>query len=105
MKYAIIHFQGKQMKVAVGDTIVTDLVAQKAGETVTADKVLLISDGENITVGQPFVQNATVSLEVVEHGHGPKIRVATYTAKSRHRKVHGHKQDLSSLKVVKILSK
>lgn len=102
MKYAIINLQGKQVKVTEGQTILVDQVDQEAGKSFKVDSVLLVADGDKITVGQPTVDKASVSLEVVAHSQSPKIRVATYTAKSRHRKVHGHRQDQSTLKVVSI---
>ncbi|MEO8581048.1 MAG: 50S ribosomal protein L21 [Patescibacteria group bacterium] len=105
MKYAIINLQGKQVKVYEGETILSDLVEHEVGTSFKADSVLLVSDDEKTTVGQPHLDSVSVSLEVISHGQSPKIRVATYTAKSRHRKVHGHRQDQSTLKVVSISSK
>lgn len=102
MKYAIINLQGKQVKVAEGETILTDLVSHEVGKQFKVDSVLMVVDGDKVTVGTPTLEKASVALEVVAHSQSPKIRVATYTAKSRHRKVHGHRQDQSTLKIVSI---
>jgi large subunit ribosomal protein L21 len=105
MKYAIINLQGKQVKVSEGETILADLVPHEVGKQFKADSVLMVADGNDVMVGTPVLDKASVSLEVVSHSKSPKLRVATYTAKSRHRKVHGHRQDQSTLKVVGISTK
>ncbi len=102
MKYAIIQLSGKQFKVQEGDVLDTPKLPYKEGEKVSVDEVLLVVDGKKQTIGTPFVKGAKVDLEVMEHAKEKKIRVATYRAKSRSRKVYGHKQPKSVVKVVKI---
>lgn len=102
MKYAIISLGGKQYKVSEGDQFTVDRLDAEVGKKIKAESVMLVGDGDNITVGTPAVDGITVSLEVISEEKGPKIRVATYTAKSRSRKVHGHRQHTSTVKVVSI---
>jgi large subunit ribosomal protein L21 len=64
--------------------------------------VLLVTSGDKTTVGTPVVAKASVKLEVLVHEKGEKIRVATFKAKSRYRKVKGHRQALTQVKVVSI---
>lgn len=101
-KYAIIQLLGKQFKVSEGETFVVDRLDQEEGSTFDVKDVLLVTDGDDIKVGAPTVEKAVVSLKVVAHGKGKKIRVATYKAKSKYRKVKGHRQHQSTVEVVKI---
>lgn len=103
MSYAIIQLQGKQYKVAQGDTLVVDRLPQEEKKNFDVTDVLLVSNGKAVTVGQPTVEKAKVTLSVQSHDKGEKIRVATYKAKSRYRKVRGHRQAQSTLLVEKIV--
>lgn len=103
MSYAIIQIVGKQFKVSEGDTITTDRITDKeVGDTINVTDVLLVADEKTSTVGTPTVADAQVTLEVMEHAKGEKIRVFKYKSKSRYRKTIGHKQLHTYLKVVKI---
>lgn len=101
-KYAVIQLLGKQHKVTEGETIVVDSVNQEPGKKFDITDVLLVVDGDKVSVGQPTVEKAKVTLSVVAQGKGEKIRVAKFKAKSRYRKVKGHRQLQSTLKVEKI---
>ena len=101
-KYAIIQLLGKQHKVSLGDTIVVDRLPQEEGKTFEIKEVLLVADGADLKIGQPLVEGASVSLKVLSHDKAKKIRVATYKAKSRTRKVKGHRQHQSTLEITKI---
>ena len=93
MKYAVISAQGKQYKVSEGDTLTVDKMKIDEGEKKVFDKVLLVVDGKKISVGEPFVNGAKVSATATNHKRGDKIRVAKFKAKSRYRKVIGHRQE------------
>ncbi len=101
-KYAIIKLAGKQFKVSEGDVFVIDRVKTKPGEKLTVDEVLLIKDDDELQVGTPTVKDAQVELEVEEEFRAKKIRVAKYKAKSRYRRVRGHRQHKSKVKVLSI---
>jgi large subunit ribosomal protein L21 len=101
-KYAVIQLLGKQHRVTEGEVIVVDSVSQEDGAKFDVTDVLLVVDGDKISIGQPTVEKAKVTLSVVAQGKGKKIRVAKYKAKSRYRKVKGHRQHQSTLKVEKI---
>lgn len=107
MQYAIIELAGKQFRVTEGYTFTVDKLDTQAGKTITIKEVLMAGDDEkdtktSTTVGTPHLDKAQVVLEVVEHGRGDKIRVATYKSKSRTRKVKGHRQHQTTLTVKKI---
>lgn len=102
MKYAVIQLAGKQYRVTENQELTTGTVNHEEGATFDVSEVYLVVDGENRKLGTPFVKGATVQLEVIKQGKEPKIRVATYKAKARQRKVYGHKQPASLVKVVSI---
>lgn len=99
---AIIQLAGKQYLVAEGETITVNRLEQAADSTFEVADVLLLTKGDSTTVGSPLVEKAKVKLQVLAHEKGEKLRVATYKAKSRYRRVKGHRQALTQLKVVSI---
>ncbi len=104
MKSAILEAGGKQYKAVAGSTIDVDLMDVQPGDQVTIEKVLLLVDGENITVGVPAVKGASVKTTVVDHIKGPKIDVFRYKAKKRIRSKTGHRQQYTQLKVNEIVT-
>ncbi|MGN7388453.1 50S ribosomal protein L21 [Sporosarcina sp. SAFN-015] len=89
--YAIIETGGKQIKVEQGQEVYIEKVVGEAEETVTFDKVLFVG-GENVKVGAPFVEGATVTGKIVKHGRGKKITVFKYKPKKNYHKKQGHRQ-------------
>ena len=102
MNYAIIDFQGHQYPVKEGDELVVDRLKEKEGKEIKIDRVLFLKDGEKLEVGAPLVKNALVAAKVLENFKGEKIRVATYKAKARYRRVKGFRPLLTKIKIVKI---
>jgi large subunit ribosomal protein L21 len=102
MKYAVIQLAGKQYKVAEGEKFTVNRLANDVDKTFDVSDVLLIADGEKVTLGAPLIEKAVVKLKVVEHNRADKIRVATYRAKSKTRNVRGHRQLESVVEVVSI---
>ena len=100
--YAIIEACGKQYKVAEGDLVFLEKLEANEGEKVIFDKILLLSDGDKVTVGTPIVKNEKVEATVVEHGKAKKIVVYKYKAKKNERKKQGHRQPYTKIKVEKI---
>ncbi|AWI12986.1 MULTISPECIES: 50S ribosomal protein L21 [Bacillaceae] len=99
--YAIIETGGKQLKVEEGQSIYVEKLNAADGETVTFDKVLFIG-GENVKVGAPFVEGATVTGKVEKHGRQKKIIVFKYKAKKNYRKKQGHRQPYTKVTIEKI---
>ncbi|GEN82347.1 50S ribosomal protein L21 [Sporosarcina luteola] len=89
--YAIIETGGKQIKVEAGQEVYIEKVLGEAEETVTFDKVLFVG-GENVKVGAPFVEGASVTGKIVKHGRGKKITVFKYKPKKNYHKKQGHRQ-------------
>ena len=98
--YAIIATGGKQYKVSEGDVINVEKLGVEAGESVTFDQVLAVSD-DKLKVGND-VSSATVSATVVENGRGKKVIVYRYKRKSGYHKKNGHRQAYTKVKIDKI---
>ncbi len=101
--YAIIETGGKQYKVKPGQTIEVERLAAAEGSMIELDKVLLLADGEDITVGTPVVDGARVTAKSLGEQKGEKVIVYTYKAKVHYRNKSGHRQVLSRLLIDKIL--
>ena len=99
--YAIVLTGGKQYKVSEGDTIQVEKLDAKVGDQVKLD-VMLLADGKKVKAGSPLVDGSEVIAEVVNHGKSPKIIVLRYKAKKRVRKIQGHRQPYTTLKIVSV---
>ncbi len=98
-KFAIIQTGGKQYRVAVGDKVKVEKRAGEAGETLTFDKVLLVSDGSTVSVGTPTVEGAVVSTTILRQARDKKKIVYRYHSKNRYDKKKGHRQPFTEVKV------
>jgi len=101
-KYAIIKVGGSQYRVSEGDEIDVFRLPEEEKKKIVLDQVLLVKNNSKVMVGQPLVAGAKVEAETVKRFRGDKIRVATYKAKSRYRRVKGHRDELTRVKVEKI---
>lgn len=102
--YAIIETKGRQFKVAPGDLILADKMTAEPGDSVTIDRVLLLSgDDGSLRVGNPTVDGAKAVATVVEHGRHKKIIVFRFKAKSNYRRKTGHRQDFTKLRIDEIV--
>ena len=99
--YAVIQTGGKQYKVQNDEVIFIEKLDAEANDTVTFDVVALGTD-DGIKVGTPFVEGAKVTAEVVKNGKGKKIRVATYKPKKNEKRVMGHRQPYTQIKITSI---
>ena len=99
--YAIIATGGKQYKVSEGDIITIEKLGVEAGEKVTFDQVLAVSDKE-LKVGAPTVEGASVEASVVKEGRGKKVIVYKYKRKTGYHNKNGHRQAFTQVKIEKI---
>jgi large subunit ribosomal protein L21 len=97
--YAVIETGGKQYRVEVGTELQVELLDVEPGKTITLDRVLLVADGDQASIGQPLVANAAVSAEVVRQARGDKVISFKYRPKARRRVKHGHRQELTVLRI------
>jgi large subunit ribosomal protein L21 len=97
--YAVVTTGGKQYRVEAGSMLVVEKLVGEPGSSVTFDRVLLVGDGEKVTVGTPTVAGATVSATVLGNERGRKIVVFKFKQKVKYRRRTGHRQELTRLRV------
>ena len=100
--YAIIETGGKQYKVEQGAGLYIEKLPQTEGESVTFDRVLMVSKDGSVVVGSPTVAGATVTGKVEKHGRGQKIIVFKYKAKKNYHKKQGHRQPFTKVVIESI---
>lgn len=103
-EFAVIATGGKQYKVSAGDSVKIEKIKGdfKEGDKVTFDKVLLVDDGSNTTIGTPYIDGAKVEGTLKKIGKHPKVVVIKYKQKSRYFKKNGHKQPFFEVSIEKI---
>ena len=110
-EFAVIETGGKQYLVSEGDTVRIEILKPstrsgqgeyKEGDAVTFDKVLLVDNGSDTTIGTPYISGAKVSGEIKKIGRSPKVVVIRYKAKSNYFKKKGHRQPFFDVKVTKL---
>ncbi len=100
--YAVIKTGGKQYKVSPGDVLRIEKLDSKKGDTVEMKDVLLVADGEKVSIGKPTVASASVTAEVMGDGRGEKILIFKHRRRKGFRKTIGHRQDFTTIKVKEI---
>ena len=101
--YAVIETGGKQYRVEVGTELEVELLDASAGDAITLDRVLLVADGDEASIGTPLVSGASVSAQVVRQDRGPKLISFKYRPKARRRVKKGHRQDLLLLRITDVV--
>ena len=100
--YAVIKTGGKQYKVQEGDTIRVEKLDGSEGDNIKFDDVLMLTDGEKVTVGTPLVEGASVSATVKAQGRGKKITIIKFKRRKNYRKQAGHRQAYTELAITGI---
>lgn len=101
--YAVIKTGGKQYRVSEGDIINVEKIARAEGKNkINIKEVLMVVDGDNVTVGTPYVENATVVANAIEDGKSEKVIVFKYKRKKDYRRKQGHRQPYTKLQISKI---
>ncbi len=102
--YAVIATGGKQYKVSEGDILRIEKIAGDVGDAVSLDRVLMLSEGDDVTIGTPVVDNAMVNASIVEQDKAKKILVFKYKRRKRYRRKQGHRQPFTAIKIDKIVN-
>jgi len=100
--YAVVKTGGKQYRVSKDDTIMVESIKAEAGATVYLDDVMMLDNDGSVTIGTPRVEGAIVSAEVVKQARGPKLIIFRRKRRKNHRRIQGHRQDLTLLKILDI---
>jgi len=101
---AIVRTGGKQYNVSPGDIIQVETLQEAEGEVVSLDDILLVRDGETVTIGTPVVENASVKVKVLSHGRGKKIKVFKFKRRKQYHRTQGHRQDFTRIQIEEIVS-
>src|SRR3989338_7989618 len=103
-EFAVIQTGGKQYKVSSGSTISIEKIKGEynKGDKISFDKVLLVDDGKDTTIGTPYIKGAKVDAEIIEIGRSRKILIIKYKQKSRYLRRNGHRQPFFRVKITSI---
>lgn len=101
---AVIETGGKQYTVSTGSVVMIEKIKgeHKVGDSITFDKVLLLDDGQAVTIGAPYIQGAAVKATIEDIGRARKIEVIKYKQKSRYFKARGHRQPYFKVSIAEI---
>jgi len=97
--YAIVDSGGKQYKVQEDEILRVEKLAGEVGDSVSFDRILMFSDGDNVNVGTPLLEDVAVSGHIVEQGKAKKIIVFKYKKRKRYRRKQGHRQQFTAVKI------
>jgi len=100
--YAIVRTGGKQYQVACGDQVRVEKIEGNVGDTVALDDVLMIVNGEEVTVGQPVIESAKVTAKIAEQGKAKKVIVFKKKRRKGYKLRKGHRQSYTALKIEEI---
>jgi len=100
--YAVVSSGGKQYKVHEGEILRVEKISGNIGDKVSFDKILMYSDGENVRIGRPVLDDVMVRGQIVEHGKNKKIIVFKYKRRKRYRRKQGHRQQYTAIKIENI---
>jgi len=100
--YAVIKTGGKQYRLSEGDTVRVETLDAEEGASVEFDNILMVADGDNITVGAPYVEGGKVVAKVKAHGRHKKIEIIKFNRRKHYDKRTGHRQNYTELEVTSI---
>ncbi len=97
--YAVIKTGGKQYRVASGEKIKVEQIPADIGTEITLDQVLMVADGDKVSVGAPLVAGATVTAKVIAQGRGEKVRIFKMRRRKHYQKRQGHRQNFTEIEI------
>jgi large subunit ribosomal protein L21 len=100
--YAVIKTGGKQYRVQAGEKIKVEQIPADVGATIVLDQVLMMGNGETVTIGKPTVAGASISATVVSHGRHDKVKIFKMRRRKHYQKRQGHRQNYTELQIGEI---
>ncbi len=97
--YAVIRTGGKQYRVVAGEKIKVEQMPAEVGAEITLDQVLMVGEGESVTIGTPLVAGAKVTAKVIAQGRGPKVEIFKMRRRKHYQKHQGHRQNFTELEI------
>ena len=101
--YAVVDIKGKQYKAEKGGLLRVDHIEGTEGDEVSFEQVMLVSDGEKVKVGNPFVKGASIKTKLEKHGKGDKVVVMKFKRRKGYQRKRGHRQHYSFVRVEEIV--
>jgi large subunit ribosomal protein L21 len=100
--FAVVQVGNSQFRVSEGDVIKANRLDFDKGQSIVLDKVLLYADGKTVKLGQPYLKDVEIKAEVVAQIRAPKVVAFKYRKRKDSARTHGHRQDLTTVKIAKI---
>jgi large subunit ribosomal protein L21 len=100
--YAVIKAGGKQYRVASGEKLKIETVVAEVGSEIVLDQVLMVADGDKVTLGTPTLSGATVKAKVLSHGRADKVHIYKMRRRKHYRKSQGHRQNYTEIEILGI---
>lgn len=100
--YAVVRTGGKQYRVAAGEKLKVEQIPADVGSEVVLDQVLMVADGDSVTMGTPLVSGASVKAKVLAQGRGEKVNIFKVRRRKHYRKSQGHRQNYTELEILGI---
>ena len=97
--YAVIKTGGKQYRVTQGETLKIETVAGDVGSAIVLDKVLMVGDGDKLSVGKPLLDGATVNATIVSNGRHDKVTIFKMRRRKHYQKHQGHRQNYTEIRI------
>jgi large subunit ribosomal protein L21 len=100
--YAVVKTGGKQYRVSPGEKLKVEQIPADIGSEVVLDQVLMVADGDEVTVGNPVVAGVSVRARVLGHGRHPKVKIFKLRRRKHYQKHQGHRQNYTELVIESI---
>ena len=100
--FAVIKTGGKQYRVSQGDKLRVESLDADEGDAVNLDQVMMVGEGDKVTVGEPLISGASVSAKVLTHGRGKKVDIVKFRRRKHYRRQMGHRQNYTELEITGI---
>jgi large subunit ribosomal protein L21 len=97
--YAVIKTGGKQYRVVAGEKLKVEQIPADIGSEIVIDQVLMIGDGDTVSVGTPLVAGAVVKATIIDHGRGKKVLIFKMRRRKHYRKTQGHRQNYTEIRI------
>ena len=102
--FAVIKTGGKQFRVSQGDKLRVESLEANEGDAVNLDQVMMVGEGDKVTVGEPLISGASVSAKVLNHGRGKKVDIVKFRRRKHYRRQMGHRQNYTEVEITGIQS-
>ena len=100
--FAVIKTGGKQYRVSQGDKLRVESLDAEEGDAVSLDQVMMVGEGDKVTVGEPLISGASVNARVITHGRGKKADIVKFRRRKHYRRQMGHRQNYTELEITSI---